>query len=473
MTGTPIDIGSRLELLVDGYLIDRMHGASLMLHSPSPQEVSVVFDRPWEGNTCGYTTVIEDGGRYRMYYRGSHYFYGEDEHERGSSVTCYAESTDGIHWEKPSLGLVEYDGSKDNNIVLEGYVSRAFSPVLDRNPDCPADARYKGLGGTNRNVGLFALKSADGISWSLMSDDPVITDGAFDSQNLAFWDGLRGEYREYHRDFKDGRDIRTCTSQDFLNWTEPEWVGYAPARGGELYTNQVDPYYRAPHIFLGFPTRYFDRGWIEGMDALPQPEHRRLRGARSPREGSAVTEGMFMSSRDAKTFDVWQEAFVRPGLRDRDGWFYADNYQSLGLVETESKIEGAPRELSMWLSEAAHQADRPPRLRRYTLRIDGFVSAHAGFAGGEFVTRPVVFEGSELVLNVSTSAAGGVGVEIQDDRGIPIEGFSLSDCHEVFGDALERTVTWGGGMNLGALAGQPVRLRFLLKDADLYSLRFK
>jgi len=180
-----------------------------------------------------------------------------------------------------------------------------------------------------------------------------------------------------------------------------------------------------------------------------------------------------MSSRDAKTFDVWQEAFVRPGLRDRDGWFYADNYQSLGLVETESNIEGAPRELSMWLSEAAHQADRPPRLRRHTLRVDGFVSAHAGFPGGEFVTRPVVFEGSELVLNVSTSAAGGVGVEVQDDRGIPIEGFALSDCHEVFGDALERTVTWGGGKDLGALAGQPVRLRFLLKDADLYSLRFK
>ena len=84
-----------------------------------------------------------------------------------------------------------------------------------------------------------------------------------------------------------------------------------------------------------------------------------------------------------------------------------------------------------------------------------------------------MFEGSELVLNVSTSAAGGVNVEVQDDRGIPIEGFSMSDCHEVFGDSLERTVTWGGGKNLGDLAGNPVRLRFVLKDADLYSLRFR
>jgi hypothetical protein len=472
MDNTPIDIGSRLELLTDGYLIDRMHGASLVLNSPAPQEVSIVYDKPWEGNTSGYETVLNDGGLYRMYYRGSHHAYG-DNNDLGFQVTCYAESTDGIHWEKPSLGLVEYKGSTDNNIIWEGVVSHNLSPVIDRNPGCAPDAKFKALGGTGRKHGLYALKSADGIRWSLMSDEPVITDGAFDSQNLGFWDVLRGEYRVYHRDFRDGRDIKTCTSQDFVNWTEPEWVGYSPGRGGELYTNQVEPYYRAPHIFVGFPTRYFDRGWIEGMDALPQPEHRRLRAESSPREGSAVTEGMFMSSRDAMTLNVWPEAFLRPGLRDRDGWFYGDNYQSLGLVETESTIEGATRELSLWMSEGLHQADRASRLRRYTIRIDGFVSAHADYAGGEFVTRPVVFEGSELVLNVSTSAAGGVNVEIQDDRGIPIEGFSMSDCHEVFGDSLERTVTWGGGKNLGDLAGKTVRLRFLLKDADLYSLRFR
>ena len=472
MNNTHIEIGSRLELLTDGYLIDRMHGASLILNSPEPQEVSIVYDRPWEGNTSGYETVLRDGGRYRMYYRGSHHEYG-DNNDLGYQVTCYAESTDGIHWEKPSLGLVEHKGSKDNNIIWEGVISHNLSPVIDTNPDCSPDAKFKALGGTGRKHGLYALKSADGINWSLMSDKPVITDGAFDSQNLGFWDVLRGEYRVYHRDFRDGRDIKTCTSQDFMNWTEPEWVGYSPSRGGELYTNQVEPYYRAPHIFVGFPTRYFDRGWVEGMDELPQPEHRRLRAESSPREGSAVTEGMFMSSRDAMTWNVWPEAYLRPGLRDRDGWFYGDNYQSLGLVETESTIQGATRELSLWMSEGLHQADRASRLRRYTTRVDGFVSAHADYAGGEFVTRPVVFEGSELVLNVSTSAAGGVNVDIQDDRGIPIEGFAMSDCHEVFGDSLERTVTWSGGKKLGDLAGKPVRLRFLLRDADLYSLRFR
>ena len=120
-----------------------------------------------------------------------------------------------------------------------------------------------------------------------MSDEPVITKGAFDSQNLAFWDTVRGEYREYHRDFREGRDIRTGTSPDFLNWSEPEWLDYSPSRVSELYTNQIIPYYRAPHIFLGFPTRYTDRGWTESTKALPELEYRRLRGYVSEREGDS------------------------------------------------------------------------------------------------------------------------------------------------------------------------------------------
>ena len=80
---------------------------------------------------------------------------------------------------------------------------------------------------------------------------------------------MRGEYREYHRDFrqgrdsrgnKNGRDIKTATTRDFLDWPDPVWLNYSPGRTSELYTNQVNPYYRAPHIYLGFPTRYIERG---------------------------------------------------------------------------------------------------------------------------------------------------------------------------------------------------------------------
>ena len=205
-----------------------------------------------------------------------------------------------------------------------------------------------------------------------MTEQPVITKGWFDSHNLAFWDVLRGEYREYHReyhrqfrDYPNGRDIMTGTSKDFLNWTDPVWLGYSPGRTSELYTNGVIPYYRSPHIFLGFPTRYEDRGWTSSAEELPQLDYRRVRSSGSMREGTAVTDGMFMSSRDALNFDIWPESFIRPGLRARDGWFYGDNYQNWGIVETESAIQGAQRELSFYVTEAAHQPDTPKRLRRH------------------------------------------------------------------------------------------------------------
>ena len=111
-------------------------------------------------------------------------------------------------------------------------------------------------------------------------------------------------------------------------------------------------------------------------------------------------------------------------------------------------------------------------MRRYTLRIDGFVSVQAPLAGGEFTTKPLVFQGSKLVINFATSAAGSVQVEIQDQDGKPLEGFTLADCPETFGDSLRREVSWKAGSNVGKLAGKPVRLRFVLKDADLYSIQF-
>ena len=337
MSYAGIDIGSRLELFVDEQLIERLSGAELRLHQPQPQNVALRFDAPWEGNSCGYVTVFQDGDIYRMYYRGLGYMF-EAKAEYHPPVCCYAESRDGIEWHKPSLGLVEFDGSTDNNIVLDDRpATNNFTPFKDANPDCRPDEVYKGVGG-DEDLGLIAYKSADGVRWTKMADRGIITNGFFDSQNLIFWDKVRGEYREYHRDFvakvPRERDIKTSSSRDFMSWPDPEWISYSPGRVSQLYTNGVTPYYRAPHIFLGFPTRYVDRGWTESTHHLPQQEHRRTRGSRSRRESTAVTDGMFMSSRDGQHFNVWPESFLRPGLRLKENWFYGDNYQNWGLVET-------------------------------------------------------------------------------------------------------------------------------------------
>ena len=480
-----IDIGSRLELFVDDHVVDTLSEATRTMHRPVPQDVVMTFDRPWEGNSCNYISVIEDGGVYRMYYRASQVDYTQGKMTNRHAFVGYAESADGISWERPSLGLVEFGGSKDNNIIWDGIGTTTFAVFLDENPDCEPDARFKAfVAGSARdgNAGLHPLGSADGVSWRLLTDEPIITDGAFDSQNLAFWDTVRGEYREYHRDFRpgrdprgnaNGRDIKTATSKNFLEWPDPTWLNYSPGRVSELYTNQVIPYYRAPHIFLGFPTRYVDRGWNESAKKLPQVDYRRLRASSNEREGTAMTDGMLMSSRDGLNFDVWPESFIRPGLRDTGGWFYGDNYQNWGLIETASHVEGAPDEISIYVTEAHEQMELTERLRRHTLRVDGFVSVSARLSGGQMLTHPLVFEGGRLVLNVSTSIAGGVSVELQDANGHALEGFGIDDCDEIYGDSLEHTVSWNASADVSALAGHPVRLRFLLRDADLYSLRFE
>jgi hypothetical protein len=495
-----IEIGSRRELLVDDTLIQRLSGnASLQLHHPVPREIAVATDEPWEGNGTNYLTVFQDGDRYRMYYRGAHFSYtpgqGRPTHR---DVYCYAESADGIHWTKPELGLFEWEGSKKNNIVWDGVGAHGFVPFKDPNPACAPEAAYKALGVGSEMNGLYAFQSADGIHWSLMNPEPVITKGAFDSQNVGFWDAERGEYREYHRDFRDGRDIRTSTSKDFIHWTEPDWISYralvnpgqadpsgkaAPevqdpsaakypsGRVSELYTNQISPYFRAPHILLGFPTRYIDRGWTEATKALPRLDFRQTRSKQSQREGTAVTEGMFMTGRDRQQFNVWPEAFLRPGLRTRDTWFYGDLYQCWGLLQTKSEIEDALPELSMFVTERTGQ-EEGARVRRYTLRIDGFVSASSPLVGGELLTKPLVFSGSRLRLNYSSSAAGSIGVELQEPDGSPVPGFSLDDCDVLFGDSLDQVVSWKGQSDVGRLAGRTVRLRITLSDADLYALQF-
>ncbi len=445
----PIQIGNRWELLVDRYLIEQMDGeVALRLHEPAPQEIALVHDQPWEGNSCGYHTIFQDGPIYRMYYRGWNHNMSTAQPTH-PAVVCYAESQDGIQWERPALNLVEFEGSRQNNIVWAGAGTHNFVPFKDMNPQCPSEALYKAVG--QREDGsraLLAFQSADGLRWQLTSNEPILTQGAFDSQNLAFWDAVRQEYHCYFRDFRDGRrDIKVSTSADFVRWTEPEWLVFPDAPNEHLYTNAVMPYYRAPHLLIGFPTRFFpDRG--------------------------SLTEGLFMSSRDGRTFDRWAEAFIRPGLNP-DKWHNRSNYIWWGLVETESPLPGGSRELSVYTDESYYFEGKAVRTRRYTCRIDGFVSAHASLAGGEVVTKPIVFEGDELVVNVSTSAAGGLRVQIEHLNGRSATGYGLTQCPEIYGDAIEHTVRWQSGSDVSALAGRPVRLRFALRDADLYAFGFR
>lgn len=473
----PLAIGSRLELMVDDYLVASLAGdARRVMHHPVPQEIAIDFDAPWEGNGSNYPTVFRDDDVYRMYYRGAQFTIVDGVLRSGHpAVTCCALSHDGIHWEKPKLGLIEFDGSKENNIVWNGVpATQNFVPFKDSRADVPVDQKYKAFASASSG-GLAAFASSDGLRWRLLTERPVLTDGVFDSQNLAFWDSERGHYRAYYRDFRDGiRDIKTATSQDFLTWSQGEWLNYPGAPAEELYTNQIKPYYRGPHILIGLPTRYVERSWSADLaNSLPDAEHRRVRAAGvESRYGSALTDTVLMTSRDGRTFQRSNKTFLPPGPERPGTWNYSHLFTAWGMVETAPRIHGMPNELSIYATEGGWTGTAA-QLRRYTLRMDGFASICAASPGGEMRTKPLIFQGKELVLNMATSAAGSVQVEIQDVDGKPIQGFTLGDCSPIFGDAVERIVTWNGKSDVFGVADRPVCLRIVLKDADLYSLRFR
>jgi hypothetical protein len=459
-------IGSRLELFVDRCLIGSMKGVEQRLHEPEPRGTVLVFDRPWEGNTSGYATVFKDGGLYRMYYRGQSdlgYLMRKATPAPGDAivpthagVTCYAESRDGVSWTRPSLGLRTFNGSRDNNIVWDDEASNNFAPFRDENPAAPASERYKAVGSVDndRRPVLVAFVSADGLRWRRLRPGPIITDGKFDSLNAVFWDGTRGRYMAVYRDFIHGvRTIRCALSADFLNWTPGRAADFGGAPEEHLYTNGAVPYFRAPQIILAMPRRFLPlRTFYPEMEALKTP---------------GLSDGIFMSSRDGVAWNRFEEAFIRPGL-DARNWVHRANTPARGIVPTGSD------EISIYVER--NYTFPSNRLERMTLRTDGFVSIHAGVPGGEMVTRPLLYVGGDLVLNCATAASGGIRIEIQDAAGRPIQGFRLEDAPEIFGDAVERTVDWGrtpGSRPLACLAGTPVRLRFVMRDADLYSLKFQ
>jgi len=431
-TGTEvIDIGSRLELFVDYYLIDKLDNAQLKLHEPR------MVQSPVNVPGSAYATVIKDGQLYRYYYRDYIKDYkGKFADGNPGEITCYAESRDGINWTKPNLGLFEINGSRENNVIVyERLLNHNFSPFLDKRPGVSPRQRFKALAGVQRS-GLVAFISADGIGWEKLRKAPVFLDSiagghCFDSQNVSFWSEAENCYVLYYRRYQNHvRRICRSTSKDFINWTKPVDMN-ANVGDEQLYTSQTHPYFRAPHIYIALPTRFM------------------------PKRG-ASTDIMFMSSRGGNKYDrPFLEAFIRPGL-DPARWGNRSNYAALNVVPTGSA------EMSIYV-----------RRHRYILRTDGFVSVNAGCNSGEMVTKPLKFAGKELVINYSTSAAGSIRVEIQNADGEPLPGFALADSTEIFGDEIERVAAWKGGNDVSSLAEVPVRLRFVMKDADLFSIRFR
>ena len=444
-----VAIGSRRELFVDRLLVGELKNTVLKLHEPQLMP-PVPQPRP-HGN---YATVLRAPDKFQFYYRGDKdpqvtwKKQGIEAYHDGE-VTLYAESADGIHWTLPKLGLHEHPAFPEGNIILmnEFMVNHNFTPFIDTRPGVPAEQKYKALGGLAYQPqqqavrekrgpgGLKAFVSPDGIHWKKLRDEPVIPEAwgkYFDSQNYAFWSEAEQCYVCYFRRFIGGlRGIARTTSQDFIHWT-PFIEMKANLPGEHLYTACTQPYFRAPHLYLALPTRFMEK-----------------RGA--------ATDILFMSTRGGETYDrLFTQSLIRPGL-SKEGWANRANYAAIGIHQT------GDTELSLFLTQG----------RRYTLRLDGFVSVNAPLEGGEFITKPLTFDGHELMINYATSAAGQMQVEIQDAQGKPVPGFSLDACDPIYGDHIDRVVTWKKESDVAKLKGTVIKLRFVMSDADLFALKFQ
>ena len=321
----PIDLGTRRELFVDRFLIDRLDGgAALTLEPPRDEGVALRLDRPWEGAFCGYATVIRDGPAFRMYYRGLPSA-GAD--GSGLEVTCVAESPDGITWTRPELGLFERDGTRGNNVVLADMppFSHNFCPMIDGRPGVPAAERYKALAGTGRS-GLHAFASGDGLRWRQLADGPVLTEGAFDSQNVPFWSEHEGRYLCYFRVFVDGiRRIARAESDDFLRWSGPSLMGYGDRPIEHLYTNQTAPYFRAPHLYLGIAARF-----MPGRQVIT-PDEAAAIGV-DPSYFGDCSDAVLITTRGGDTYDrTFMEGFLVPGIGP-ENWVSRTNYPARNVV---------------------------------------------------------------------------------------------------------------------------------------------
>jgi len=468
----PVALGSRRELFVDGLLVERLQGATIELCEPIDRGSVLALDQPWEGIFSAYTTILRDGEMLRMYYRGG----PQQDLPDGTDaeVTCYAESVDGVQWTKPKLGLFEVAGTRENNVVLAAVApaSSNFTPLLDTRPDVPRDERYKALAYSKAKgdfVTLSAWASPDGLHWRKLREQPVMTaknvagDWAFDSQNVAFWSPSEQMYVCYYRKFDiNVRSVSRVTSNDFLHWSPPEAMRYSntgttiPAN--QLYTNQTQPYFRAPHIYVATAARF-----MEGRKVVTDAQAKEI--GVHPGYYNDTSDAVLMTTRGGNQYDcMFGRAFLKPGI-GMQNWVSRTNYPALNVVQT------GPAEMSLYVQ--ADYGQKSAHLQRYSLRLDGLSSLRAPLSGGELLTRPITFTGSRLLLNFATSAAGDVRIEIQDTEGHPLPGYSLENAGELIGNEIDRAYSWQASDDVSALAGKPIRLRFLLRDADLYSFRFQ
>ena len=463
----PVALGSRKHLFIDDALIARMENVRLTVNPPTAQEATDFrSDQLWEptprmgAGQPDVASVWDEGDEIRMLYTNGG-MWGGKPHAVG-----LATSRDGLHWTKPELGLFTWNDSSANNIVLRN--ASQGTAFKDPNPDVRPEHRYKYVA-WSMNRGFYVFTSPDGIHWR--RNETVALPFDPDGSISAYWDDQAGVYRGYLRAIMDDavrrRVVRARTAEILKPWPfEPSptqvWDGnWALPRptsgelpfvdtGGQVYRFKGIKYPWAPDVYFAFPWRFIhERNIRPGSFLMVSRDGEHWRRYEPPYyfqpgwelDGRKVLEALMEQGMVRRGDEVWQYGTVR--FTEHGGALYGGGEREGGEYD---------------------------RLVRLTQRLDGFVSLDAGDEVGTVVTRPLVFEGRRLVLNVA--AEGSVRVGLLDEAGRPLPGFALADCDPISADSTRQTVSWRGQDDVGPHAGKVVQLRLELRNAKLFALQF-
>ena len=332
--------GKRCELFVDNYLIEESENIRFKANEPKCVKKVISFDKPWETEGSTGVSVFRDDKNIKMYYRGFPSV-GNDQNEMQTS--CFAESDDGVNFERAKVNMIDYNGEKENNIVFMGTNAHNFAPFYDTNPNCKPEERYKAIGGVTGGIHVYS--SPDGIHWTEMADGAVITDGAFDSMNIAFYDENDKLYRCYSRreersdvvidptllsDIRSDvtvpravlRAIQVCVSTDFIHWSQPMLIEYDRLRDDHLYTNASTCIPGAEHIKISVPMRFHPkRIKLESYEGIP-----------GKAKYNGVSDAVLMTSRDGLHWNrTVKDAWIRAGFNERE-WTQRNFIALAGII---------------------------------------------------------------------------------------------------------------------------------------------